>query len=143
MGEKQKFSTFYVGPVFCGIDVGTVQEVVRCQKVTRVPLAPHVVRGLINLRGQIVAAIDLRRRLGMSDFLPSESQLSLMVRTAGGIVSLLVDEIGEVVEVGEELRELPPQTLDVKSRVLFSAIYKLSDKLMHVLDVEQAVKFAT
>jgi|SRR5579872_3570895 len=142
MADKHRFSTFYVGSIFCGVDVEIVQEVVRCQSVTRVPLAPHIVRGLINLRGQIVAAIDLRRRLGMSESRPSEFQLSLMVRTVDGVVSLLVDDIGEVVEVEEATLELPPPTVDVKRRELFSGIYKLSDRLMHVLDVEQAVKFA-
>lgn len=143
MPDRKRFSTFYVGSIFCGVDVEMVQEVVRCQSITRVPLAPHIVRGLINLRGQIVAAIDLRRRLGMSESPPSEFQLSLMVRTVDGVVSLLVDDIGEVVEVEETTRELPPSTVDVKSRELFGGIYKLSDRLMHVLDIEQAVKLAT
>ena len=89
-----------------------VQEVIRYQAMTRVPLAPTVVSGLINLRGQIVTAIDLRRRLGLAG--PADEGLhpmNVVVRTDDGAVSLLVDEIGDVVEVTDDAFEPPPETL--------------------------------
>src|SRR5258708_4610136 len=143
MAEKPRFSTFYLDRLFFGIDVEKVQEVLRCQDITHVPLAPSAVRGLINLRGQIVTAIDLRRRLGLSECAACQFPISLVVRTGDGVVSLLVDDIGEVVEVDEGTFEPPPETLDPKSRALISGVYKLSDRLMHVLDADQTLKFAT
>lgn len=112
----RQFCTFYVDGLCFGIGVREVQEVIRYQEMTRVPLAAPVVRGLINLRGQIVTAIDLRRRLGLADRFLGDTPnsggealpMNLVVRTDDGVVSLLVDEIGEVVEVDEDSFERPP-----------------------------------
>jgi purine-binding chemotaxis protein CheW len=115
--------------------VREVQEVIRYQEMTRVPLAAPVVRGLINLRGQIVTAIDLRRRLGLPDRGDSGEHLpmNLVVRTDDGVVSLLVDEIGEVVEVDEDTFERPPPTLDGVARELVRGVYKREGSLLLVL----------
>ena len=99
---QQQFCTFYIQGLLFGVEVKTVQEVIRHQEMTGIPLAPEVVAGLINLRGQIVTAIDLRRRLGVRDRLADELPMNVVVRTADGAVSLLVDEIGDVVEVEEK-----------------------------------------
>ena len=89
--------------------------------MTKVPLAPPVVRGLINLRGQIVTAIDLRRRLGLADRPTDSLPMNVVVRTDDGLVSLLVDEIGDVQEVPEEAFERPPETLDAAARAFIQA----------------------
>lgn len=94
---------FYVGDLFLGINVQQVQEVIRYQEMTRVPLAPVAIRGLINLRGQIVTAIDLRCWLGMSMREPHELPMNVIVRDGNNAVSLLVDRIGDVIEVDDEL----------------------------------------
>ena len=135
----RQFATFFVGGLFFGIDVMDVQEVLRYQTMTTVPLAPGMVEGLINLRGQIVIAIDMRRRLGMEPREDRHEAMNIVVRTEEGAVSLLVDEIGDVLEVAEESFEPPPATLDNESRELIRGIYKLKDRLMHVLDTGKAV----
>src|SRR5437868_11453098 len=107
MAEVHQYCTFYVDGHYFGLDVLQVQEIIRFQEMTRVPLAPPVVRGLINLRGQIVTAIDLRRRLEMPDRLDDQFPVNVVVHTDDGAVSLLVDEIGDVLEVSEVLFERP------------------------------------
>jgi purine-binding chemotaxis protein CheW len=140
MQEKQQFSTFFVDRLFFGIEVEKVQEVLRYQPMTRVPLAPPVVRGLINLRGQIVTAIDLRRRLEIGAASGDrQPPINVVVRNGDGAVSLLVDEIGDVVEAGKESFEPPPDTLGGAARSMIRGVHKLSDRLMHVLDTEHVV----
>src|SRR5580698_9899881 len=91
-----QFSTLFVADLFFGVDVLRVQEVLRFQEMTRVPQAPGVIEGLINLRGQIVTAIDMRRRLGLPLRGEGHAPMNMVVRTEDGAVSLLVDEIGDV-----------------------------------------------
>ena len=138
---ERQFCTFYVEGLCFGIGVREVQEVIRYQEMTRVPLAASVVRGLINLRGQIVTAIDLRRRLGLPDPTAASDHLpmNLVVRTDDGVVSLLVDEIGEVVEVDEDSFERPPPTLEGVARELVRGVYKREGSLLLVLDTARAV----
>jgi len=142
MAGKKQFSTFLVDQLLFGVEVEKVQEVIRYQEMTRVPLAPPVVKGLINLRGQIVTAVDLRRRLGLRERAATDLPMNVVVRQDDGAVSLLVDEIGDVLEVEEESFELPPETLDGKARELIRGVYKLNDRLMHVLNTQAAVSVA-
>jgi purine-binding chemotaxis protein CheW len=101
-----------------------------------------VVAGLINLRGQIVTAIDLRRRLGVCDRQQGELPMNVVVRTSDGAVSLLVDEIGDVVEVEEKNFEEAPDTLASKSRELIRGVYKLDTGLLLVLDTQRSVNIS-
>src|SRR5215831_18399742 len=103
MAEGQQYCTFYVAGHYFGLDVLKVQEIIRYQEMTRVPLAPPVVRGLINLRGQIVTAIDLRRRLELKERPADQFPVNVVVQTEDGPFSLLVDEIGDVINVSQEL----------------------------------------
>jgi purine-binding chemotaxis protein CheW len=135
----QQFCTFFLKDQFLGLPVQQVQEVIRYQEMTRVPLVPHVIRGLINLRGQIVMAIDLRRRFGMEDRPDTERPMNVVVRTDDGAVSFLVDEIGDVLEVQDDRFENPPETLQGPGRELVRGVYKLQERLMLVLDTELAL----
>jgi purine-binding chemotaxis protein CheW len=135
-GERQ-LCTFYLSGHYLGVDVLRVQEVIRSQMMTPVPLADAAVRGLINLRGQIVTAIDLRRRLGFPDRADGAEPVNVVVQTEEGAVSLLVDEIGDVVEVLESAFERLPETVRGMPRELTQGAYKLSDRLLLVLDVER------
>ena len=139
MANLQQFCTFFVKDQFFGVPVQQVQEVIRYQEMTRVPLVPQVIRGLINLRGQIVMAVDLRRRFGMEDRSESQLPMNVVVRTDDGAVSFLVDEIGDVLEADEESFERPPETLQGQARELVRGVYKLQERLMLVLDTERAV----
>ena len=142
MDEERQYCTFYVAGRYFGLDVLTVQEVIRYQEMTRVPLAPPVVRGLINLRGQIVTAIDLRRRLQLEDRPEDQLPINVVVHTDDGAVSLLVDEIGDVLQVSEQLFEHPPESLKPSAREVIRGAYKLTDRLLLILDCERLVSLA-
>ena len=115
-----------------------VQEVIRFQPMTPVPLAPPAVKGMINLRGQIVLAIDLRRRLSLEERPEGDLPVNVVVRTPDGAVSLLVDEIGDVIEVEHSTFEAPPETLHASVRATILGVYKLEGRLLHVLDKDKA-----
>ena len=136
--QSGQFSTFFVEDLFFGVDVLDVQEVLRYQQMTPVPQAPEVIEGLINLRGQIVTAIDLRRRLQLPERSSEQTPMNIVVRTSDGAVSLLVDEIGDVLDVDSATYERPPDNLDATARELIRGVYKLKDRLLLVLDTEKA-----
>jgi purine-binding chemotaxis protein CheW len=142
MFDDRKFCTFFLDGMLFGVEVMKVQEVIRYLETTRVPLAPSVVRGLINLCGQIVTAIDLRRRLEFSERPADQQAMNVVVRTEDEAVSLLVDEIGDVLEAEEDAFERPPETLKGVARELIRGAYKLKDRLLLVLDTEKAVQLA-
>jgi purine-binding chemotaxis protein CheW len=139
VARKEQFCTFFLKDQFFGVPVQQVQEVIRYLDMTRVPLVPPVIRGLINLRGQIVMAIDLRRRFGMEKRADSQLPMNVVVRTDDGAVSFLVDEIGDVLEADEGNFERPPETLQGEARELVRGVYKLPEGLMLVLDTERVV----
>jgi purine-binding chemotaxis protein CheW len=143
MAGKRQFSTFVVDRLLFGVEVEKVQEVIRYQEMTRVPLAPPVVKGLINLRGQIVTAVDLRRRLGLRERAATDLPMNVVVRHEDGAVSLLVDEISDVLEVEEEAFELPPGTLAGEARELIRGVYKLKDTLLIALDTDKTLNLVT
>ena len=140
MIETQQFATFHLGDFLFGVEVRQVQEVIRFQEMTRVPLAPSVVQGLINLRGQIVTAVDLRRRLALPQREPDRLPMNVVVRTPEGAVSLLVDEIGDVVEVSADTFERSPETVTGVARDLIQGVYKMKDALLLVLDTQKSVQ---
>lgn len=135
--ETEKLCTFYIDNLFLGVPVQHVQEVIRYQEMTRVPLAPSVVSGLINLRGQIVTAIDLRRRMALADAPDTVLPINVIVRDDSGMVSLLVDEIGDVLDLSEETFERPPETLTGAARSYVRGVHKLQGQLLLVLDIEK------
>ncbi len=143
MTAQKQFCTFYLDGHMFGVKVEQVQEVFRYQEMTKVPLAPPEVRGLINLRGQIITAIDLRQRLGMAPLPEGKLPMNVVVRTKDGVVSLLVDEIADVLEVSEDTYERPPETIPNEVRQLVLGVYKLPDKLLLILDSEKAVNVNT
>jgi purine-binding chemotaxis protein CheW len=140
MSDEKQYCTFYLDELLFGVEVLKVQEVFRFQEMTMVPLAPVVVRGLINLRGQIITAIDMRKRLRLGDRDDGKLPMNIVVRTNDGIVSLLVDEIGDVLEVPIEAYEPPPETIEGVTRELVQGVYKLKDHLLLILDTEKSVQ---
>lgn len=142
MSNNTQLATFYLDGQFFGVEVSKVQEVIRYQEMTRVPLAHRVVRGLINLRGQLVTAIDLRRRLGLEDRPAEKLPMNVVVRTDDGAVSMLVDEIGDVLEVDGDAFERAPDTLQGPSRELIRGVFKLKGNLLHLLDADKAIQVA-
>jgi purine-binding chemotaxis protein CheW len=137
MQASRQFCTFYLDQRLFGVESQQVQEVIRSLNLTEVPLASPGVSGLMNLRGQIVAAIDLRRRLELDPRPKGKAPMCVVARTSDGVVSLLVDDIGDVVEVEEIAFEAPPETLTGRLRAVILGVYKLDSHLLHVLDAEQ------
>lgn len=133
-----QYVTFTLGGSLYGVDVTRVQEALRSHVRTRVPLAPVGTSGLVNLRGQVVLTIDLRPRLGLEPLGTDAEPMMVVVQVGGEPISLLVDEIGDVVEVGPEHFEQPPDTLDAELRELILGAYKLDNDLLLVLDVDAA-----
>jgi purine-binding chemotaxis protein CheW len=136
----RQFATFHVGGLYFGIDVTEVQEVLRPQEITEVPLAPPAIKGLINLRGQIVTALDMRRRLSLEAGPAGRPLMNMVVRSEDGPVSLLVDEIGGVIEAGAGRFEAPPDNLSAAHRQLMEGVYKLDGCLLVVLNREKVLQ---
>lgn len=134
-----QFATFFVENLLFGVEVLRVQEVLRYQEMTSVPLAPDVIEGLINLRGQIVTAVDMRRRLGFPPRGNDRAPMNMVVQSDDGAVSLLVDEIGDVLEVEESAFEQAPENIDPHIRELTTGMYKLKDRLLLILDTAKAI----
>jgi purine-binding chemotaxis protein CheW len=141
--QSRQYSTFYVSDLYFGIDVLNVQEVLRYQEMTRVPLAPDVIEGLINLRGQIVTAVDLRKRLNVKPRDPDSMPMNIVVQSDDGAVSLLVDEISDVLEVNPASYEPPPQNLPPEQRELIEGLYKLDGRLLLILNTEKVLQIQT
>ncbi len=135
---RRQYCTFTIDGLLFGVEVSDVQEVIRFQAITEVPLAHRVVCGLINLRGQIVTALDLRRRLDLAERPEGELPMNIVVRTEDGAVSFLVDEIGDVVEVDGSSFERPPDTMRGHARSLILGAHKLKNGLLLVLDTARA-----
>ena len=140
-GANHQFVTFFVSDLFLGVEVQKVQEVLLYQHMTPVPRAARTVKGLINLRGQIVTAVDLRRCLQLDDAPPeSELPLNVVIRSEVGAVSLLVDSIGDVMDVSEDTFEPPPETLSGVAQELVSGVYKLDGRLLLALSTEKMLR---
>ena len=137
-GQRQ-YSTFRVGTLLLGLDVAGVQEVIRYQRMTPVPLCPPAVRGLLNLRGQIVTAVDLRIRLGREQG-AADRPINVVVLTRHGPVSLLVDQICDVLELGDDTYEPPPHSDEPALAELVTGVHKLEGRVLHIIDAERATQ---
>ena len=136
-----QFCTFYLGSDLFGVPVLEVQEVVRQHEITQVPLAPRVVGGLINLRGNIVCTIDMRRLLGMEPLTDSSETINVITRVASGLVSLLVDHIGDVIDAPEDRFEPVPPNLGSEVRQIITRVCKLPGNLLMILNPNRIVEF--
>lgn len=132
--------TFYLDELICGIDVSYIQEVVPNRDATKIPLSADCVEGLINLRGQIVTAIDLRSCLELTPRPAALMPVNLIIRRDTELVSFLVDKMGDVQEVGEETFEMAPETLPAKVVELVKGAHKLPGYLLLVLDAAQIIE---
>ena len=132
-----QYATFQLDGHLFAVEVNRVQEVLKTQPSTPVPLAASSVGGLINLRGQVVTAIDVRHRLGLQPRPAGTDAMNVVVRVDGEVISLLVDVIGDVVDVDEGTFESPPDTMKGSGRQLVRGAYKLTDRLLLALDVDR------
>ena len=135
---SRQYVTFEVNGQLFGVDVGTVQEVLRFSEYTPVPLTQAAVNGLFNLRGQVITALDLRVQLGLPPLQMNGAAMNVVVRVREEPVSLLVDRIGEVISLDDDALEPPPETLTGPYRDIVLGTFKLDDHLLLVLDVTSA-----
>jgi purine-binding chemotaxis protein CheW len=139
MSTTSRYSTFSLAGDLYGVEVERVQEVLKHQPMTPVPLAPPSVAGLVNLRGQVSTAIDMRRRLDLPLRGEDDLPMNVVVRTDDGLVSLLVDRIGDVVDADESTFEPAQDAMTGPARQLVRGTYDLGEKLLLALDVDQTV----
>lgn len=139
MSDTSKICTFYVHNYFFGIEVFKIQEVIRYQEMTHVPLTDSIICGLINLRGQIVTAVDMRKRLGFPELEKEVKPTNVIVRTEDGAASLLVDDIGDVIDISRDTFDAPPENLKGGIRTMLQEVCKLEDKLLLILDIDQVL----
>lgn len=133
-GPLDFVSMTVAGQLF-GIPVLTVQDVLGEQRITHVSLAPADIAGTLNLRGRIVTAIDMRRRLGLPARESGKPRMNVVVERDGELYSLIVDSVGEVLSLPPEQFERNPSTLDPVWREMSTGVYRLESELMVVLDV--------
>ncbi len=143
MSNAHQFCTFYLNHLLFGVESQKIQEVVTYRELRPVPLAPGVVSGLMNLRGQVVVALELRRQLELPDRPENLRPVCLVVHAAEGAVCLLADEVGNVVDVEDETFEPAPETLSPRLRSVILGVHKLEHELMHVLDTDRACEVQT
>lgn len=137
MAVREKYATFFLAGIYFGIPAISVQEVLEYLKVIRVPLAPAALPGIINLRGQILPVLDLRERLQLSttETRSLADTRMAVVRTSDGLLTLLIDRVGEIIDVDSDLFEPPAETLKPGVRAVTSHICKLENQLLLILDL--------
>jgi purine-binding chemotaxis protein CheW len=133
-----EYVTATVGGQLFGLPIARVQDVFVLDRLTRVPLAAPEIAGVLNLRGRIVTAIDMRRRLGLA---PGEvrKRMAIGIEYRGESYGLLIDAIGEVLNLPSGGREGNPVNLEARLARLSAGVHRLEDRLMVVLDVDRVL----
>ena len=139
VSNEQEFVTMRVGGQLFGISVMAVQDVLRRQRIAKVPLAPKVVAGLLNLRGRIATAIDMRVRLGMDPFENLSQAMNVVVEYRGDLYSMVVDSVGEVLSLPLDKFEHSPVNMSDSWRSVSAGVFKLDSNLLVILDVESII----
>ncbi len=138
--KTEQFSTFYVSDRLYGLDVKRVQEIVRAMDMTRIPLAPNYVSGLINLRGQVATAIGLRQLFKLSNE-TTKDILNVVCKIDGFLISFQVDKIGDVMEVESSAFEPTPNTIPESTRRFLRGVYKVSGQLLSIIDIDKVISY--
>ena len=135
--EADLVLTLTVGGQTCGVPVLVVRDVLGSQTITPIPLAPAEIEGAMNLRGRIVTAVDLRRRLGLPPRPEGTQPMSIVVEHGGELYSMLADAVGDVVPLGVADRAPNPPTLDAVWRDVSRGVHRRDGQLLILLDVER------
>jgi len=133
--EDRQFVTLTIADQLCGVPVLGVRDILGEQTITRIPLAPEEVAGSLNLRGRIVTAIDLRRRLGLPAAPSGARRMAVVAEQGGELYALLVDQVSEVMRVKASAFERNPPTLSANWARFATGIYRLEGRLLVVLDI--------
>ncbi|MFC1863476.1 chemotaxis protein CheW [Thermodesulfobacteriota bacterium] len=138
--EVVELSTFYIGEALCGMDILKVQEINKLLEMTKVPQAPEYVKGILNLRGQIVTVIDLGKKLGLSETQISHETRNIIVNSRNEYIGFLVDRIGDVERTEWGSVEPPPANIDGVQGKYFEGVFKTEKSLIGILNVEEVLK---
>ncbi len=138
--NKQDYLTIKIADQRFGIPVLQVQDVLREQAVTKIPLSPPEVAGSLNLRGRIVTAINVRKRLGLPPIDSDQSCMSVVVEHSNELFSLIIDKVGDVLSLESQLFEKNPNTLDPVWRDISTGIFQLKDELLIIMDVSKLLE---
>lgn len=136
-----QYVSFLVDGQLLGVPVNAVQEVLNPQAIAPTPRAKPEITGLLNLRGQIVTAVDLRKRLNLPPLAEGQESMNVVIRYNGESFSLLVDEVGDVINVASDLLQPPPHTLNVHWKGVTSGVFRLEDRLFVILDEASLLNF--
>lgn len=139
--QQRGYVSFRLAEQWLGLPVVLAQEVLAAQRISPVPLAPAAVAGFLNLRGQIVTAVDLRVRLGLPAGSGAERAMNIVVRDGDELFSFLVDEVGDVVEVSDHAVEEVPATLDERWKACCDGVVRLEQGLLLVMSAEALLEF--
>lgn len=136
--KVERYCTFWVCDQHYGIEIGSVREVLKSQRTTPVPTASPIIGGLINLRGEIVTAIDLRTRLELP---PREggTPMSVVVSLDGEVVSIVVDSVGDVVDLNPSAIQPTPATVHPQIGELMIGVYRQPEGLVQILDAKRLI----
>ena len=138
----KEYVTAIIGGQLFGLPIVRVQDVFITERLTRVPLAPPEIAGVLNLRGRIVTLIDLRRRFGLGEREPGATAMAIGVESRGESYGLLIDSVGEVLKLDEGMREPNPINLDARLARVSAGIYRLDGQLLIVADVDRVLDIA-
>jgi len=141
-GRQTQYVSFWLADQFLGVPVQMVQEVLNPQTIAPTPMARPEVAGLLNLRGQIVTAFNLRCRLGIAQSTTGAEPMNVVVRYQNESFSLLVDEVGDVISLSDDAIDPPPRTLDHRWRSVTRGVCRLEGQLMVVLDLGALLGFS-
>ena len=140
-GSEQvtEYVTVMIGGQLFGLPISRVQDVFMPDRITRVPLSAPEIAGVLNLRGRIVTAIDMRRRLGLPPRTDEKPSMAVGIELKGESYGLLIDTVGEVMKLGDATRESNPVNLDSRLARVSGGVHRLDGQLMVILDVDHVL----
>ncbi len=137
MRQEIQLACFRVGEAMYALDILRIKEIIRPQKLTRVPRAPDFVEGVINLRGAVIPIIDLRKRFELNEAVSDRKARVIICTLAGKILGLMVDEVAEVRRYGRQEIQPTPQYLKGRGAEFFHGVCRRDDDLIMVIDLER------
>ena len=138
--ETVELATFYVGDALCGLDILNIQEINKHMDITRVPQSHECVRGILNLRGQIVTIIDLGQRLGLASTDLNKESRNIIVNSKGEYIGLNVDKLSDVVQAEWDAVEPPPANIGGVQGKYFRGVHKTEKELIGILDIDEVLR---
>lgn len=137
--QLTEYVTVMLGEQLFGLPISRVQDVFMLERLTRVPLSQPEIAGVLNLRGRIVTAIDMRRRLGLPKRVDGKKPMAIGIESKGESYGLLIDSVGEVLKLDETAREPNPVNLDARLARVSAGVHRLEGQLLVVLDVDRVL----